>query len=218
MFWLQASISECRLLVSKAMLRLDYIGHHNFSSADHLHITVKRIRFILLKFNVNGRVLNGNPDTVFDKYLALIPLLPATHVNIWGIDLFSQFWAAHGEDITHQIAQLPCYIAIATTMFDLTTMTTKDRQMTALRELRLLAVESWSSFQDDKRNMRALFRKLSTSSRANSHFTESLTNVSSAEATMQQYSPEESSPTPAIQTNYQHPAAPAPSKRVSDYP
>ena len=54
-------------------------------------MTVKRIRFLSLKFNVNGRVLDSSPDMLFDKYLALIPLLPATHVNIWGINLFSQF-------------------------------------------------------------------------------------------------------------------------------
>lgn len=90
--------------------------------------------------------------------------------------------------------------------------------MTALHELRSLAVESWSSLQDDKRSMRAMFHKLSTSSHANSHFTEPSANVSSAEATMQRYTPEEPSPPSAIQMSYQHPAAPVPSERISDYP
>ena len=90
-------------------------------------------------------MLEGNPDMLFDKYLALIPLLPATHVNIWGINLFSQFWSALGEDLTRRISQLPRYVAIAPSLFDLTTMSTKVRQMTALRELRSLAVESWGS-------------------------------------------------------------------------
>ena len=215
---IELCLSACRLLVFKAMLRIDYIGHHNLSSADHLHMTVKRIRFLSLKFNVNGRVLDGNPDMLFDKYLALIPLLPATHVNIWGINLFSQFWSALGEDLTRRISQLPRYVAIAPSLFDLTTMSTKARQMTALRELRSLAVESWSSLQDDKRSMRAMFRELSTSNRTSSHFTESSSNVSSAEATMQRYTPDEPPATPAIQTNYQHPAPPSTSERVSDYP
>ena len=124
---IQACLCKCRLLVLKAMLRLDYIGHYNFSSADHLQMTVKRIRFLSLKCYVNDRILDGNPDMLFNKYLALIPLLPATHVNIWNINLFSQFWAALGEDLTCRIFKLPRYdIAIARSMFDLTTMSTKD--------------------------------------------------------------------------------------------
>ena len=216
---IQACLSECRMLVFKAMLRLDYIGHHNFGSADHLQMTVKRLRNLSLKFNHRGVPVDGNPDMLFDKYLALIPLLPASHVNIWGINLFSQFWACLGDDLTRRITQLPRYIAIQSSTFDLTTMSTKDRQMSALRELRSLAVDSWNSMQDDKRSMRALFRELSTSSRSSNHVTEVATHVSSAEATMQRYSNDELPPSPAIQTNYQHPApSPAPSDRVSDYP
>jgi hypothetical protein len=51
--------------------------------------------------------MNDDPDIRFDKCLALIPLLPATHVNVWGVDLFIQFWHALGEALTHQVAQLP---------------------------------------------------------------------------------------------------------------
>jgi hypothetical protein len=46
-------------------------------------------------------------------------------------------------------------------VFDLTSMTAKARQMTALRELRSLAVTSWNSIQDDKRRMRALIQEVS---------------------------------------------------------
>ena len=220
---IQACLSECRMLVFKSVIRLDYLGHHNFSSADHLQLTVQRIRLLRLKSNDRGVSTNGNPDTLFDKYLALIPLLPATHVNIWGINLFSQFWATLGDELTRRIMQLPRYIAIASTTFDLTTMATKDRQMNALRELRSLAVESWNATQDDKRSMRAMFQELSSNStrnnnRSNSHHLDSSSHVSSAEATMARYSPSETSPSPAIQTNYQHPASSAPDGPPSDYP
>ena len=216
---LQACISECRMLVFKSMIRLDYIGHHNFGSADHLQMTVKRLRLLSLKFNHRGIAIDGNPDMLFDKYLALIPLLPATHVNIWGINLFSQFWSCLGDDLTRRIAQLPRYVAIQSSVFDLTTMTTKARQMSALHELRSLAVDSWNSTQDDNHRMRKMFRELSaTNNRSSSHFTDSSTNVSSAEATMQRYSPAEPSPSPAIQTNYQHPASSAPGGPISDFP
>jgi hypothetical protein len=213
---MQTCLSECRMLVFIAMIRLDYIGHHNIGSADHLQMTVKRIRNLSLKFNVRGVAVDGNPDMLFDKYLALIPLLPATHVNIWGINLFSQFWSSLGDDLTRRIAQLPRYVAIHQSIFDLTTMSTKARQMTALRELRSLAVESWNALQDDKRNMRAMFRELSSSGRASNHFTESSTNVSSAEATMQRYSSDDLPSSSAVQTYYQHPS-PAPSGPASDF-
>jgi hypothetical protein len=42
---IQTCISVNRMLVFKAVLRLDYIGHHhNFASSDHLQVPVKRIR------------------------------------------------------------------------------------------------------------------------------------------------------------------------------
>ncbi len=181
---IQACLSECRMLVFKDIIRVDYLGHHNIASADHLQVTVKRLRTLTLKFNLRGLTVDGNPDMLFDKYLALTPLLPASHVNIWGINLFTQFWHALGEPLTRRIALLPRYIAISATMFDLTTMTSKDRQMTALRELRSLAVESWSALQEDKRSMREMLRELTPHHRTSNHVLESSTNVSSAEVTM----------------------------------
>jgi hypothetical protein len=214
---IQACLSECRMLVFKDIIRVDYLGHHNIASADHLKVTVARLRQLTLKFNMRGIAMDGNPDMLFDKYLALAPLLPASHVNIWGINLFTQFWHALGEPLTRRIALLPRYIAISATMFDLTTMTTKDRQMTALRELRSLAVESWTSLQEDKKSMRDMLRELSPHHRTSNHFLESSTNVSSAEATMERYAPENSHPNPFIQSNYQNPAIVPHETLVSDY-
>ena len=130
----------------KSIIWLDYISHHNFGSADHLQLTVQRSRQLRIKSNECGVSTNGSPDTLFDKHLALIPLiLPATHVNIWGINLFSQFWATLSDELTHRIMQLHWYIAIYSAAFDLRNMATKDRQMHALRrELCSLAVESWN--------------------------------------------------------------------------
>ena len=215
---IQTCLSECRMLVFKAMLRLDYIGHHNFASADHLQVTVKRLRGLTLKYNIRGVTIDGNPDMLFDKYLALIPLLPATHVNVWGINLFTQFWHALGEQLTRRISLLPRYLAIYTSEFDLTTMTTKDRQMSALRELRSLAVESWYTLQEDKKSMRDMLREMHPgNNRSNTHVLESSTNVSSAEATMQRYSPpEDSQPSPAIHTHHQTPGTTS-DTAVSDF-
>jgi hypothetical protein len=56
--------AECRLIIFSNVIRLDYIGHHNFSSAAHLHMTVKKIRSLTLDFNTHGRTIRGNP-TVF---------------------------------------------------------------------------------------------------------------------------------------------------------
>jgi hypothetical protein len=216
---IQVCLSECRMLVFKSIIRLDYIGHHNFGSSDHLQLTVQRIRKLHLKYNERGVAINGSPDRLFDKYLALIPLLPATHVNSWGINLFSQFWTSLGDELTRKIAQLPRYIAISSSTFDLTTMTTKASQMHALRELRSLAVESWSTLQDDKRNMRLMLQEMAPhnnnrSNRSNSHHLDASANTSSAEETMQRYQRPEPSSNQSIQTNYQNPA---PGGLVSDY-
>ena len=108
-------------------------------------MTVKRLRLLKLDFSMRGHLIQGNPDMLFSQYLSLTPLLPASHVNIWGINLFTQFWAALGEDLTCRIARLPRYHAIHQTTFNLTTMSTKDRHMSALRELFYLAVKSYNS-------------------------------------------------------------------------
>jgi hypothetical protein len=216
---IQRCLSDCRLLVFQSVIRLDYIGHHNFASSDHLQMTVKRLRHLTLKFNTGrGVTVDGNPDMLFDKYLALIPLLPATHVNTWGINLFTQFWNALGDELTRRITQLPRYIDIQSSIFDLTTMTSKARQMTALRELRSLAVTSWNSIQDDKRSMRALIREVSGNNRSSNHITEATTHISSAEATIQRYASDDPAPHAAIQTNHQFPSTTAPGGPVSDFP
>jgi hypothetical protein len=119
-------LPECRMLVFKAMLKLDYVGHHNVSSAEHLQMTVKCLRNLSLKCNTRGVCVDGNPDLLFDKHLALIPLLSASHVNIWGINLFTQCWHALGETLTRRISVLPHCLAIQSSTFDLTHMTTKN--------------------------------------------------------------------------------------------
>jgi hypothetical protein len=139
---IQACTSECRMLVFKAVIRLDYIGHHDPASANHLQVTVKRLRNLSLKFNIRGVTVHGNPDMLFDKYLALTPLLPAAHLNIGGINLFTQFWHALGEPLTRRIALLPRYLDVSTSMFDLTTVVTKDRQMSAIPRCRELVYPS----------------------------------------------------------------------------
>jgi hypothetical protein len=141
--------------------------------------------------------------------------------------LFTQFWTALGETLTRRITQLPRYLSIHATAFDLTTMTTKDRQMSALRELRSLAVESWNSAQDDKQSMRDMMRELTNGHKntSRSHVVEANAHVSSAEATMQRYSnlppspivDRQPSPSTAIQTNHQIPSSPAPDELKSDF-
>ena len=117
--------AECQVIIFSNVIRLDYIGRHDVSSAAHLHMTVKKIRSLTLDFNTHGRTIRGNPDGLFNRYIALTPLLPASHVNIWGINLFSQFWEALGEDLTRRISCSSRYLDIHRDAFNLTTMVTK---------------------------------------------------------------------------------------------
>jgi hypothetical protein len=142
--------ADCRLVIFQTVLRLDYIGRHDFTSADHLLMTVKRLRQLSLNYPYQGRMTLGSPDHLFSKYIALTPLLPASHVNIWGINLFSSFWDALGDDLTRRITRLPSYTTLRSSTFDLTTMTTKASQMHALRELRSLASDCFATMQDDR--------------------------------------------------------------------
>jgi hypothetical protein len=58
--------AECHLIVFSNVIRLDYIGHHDFSSAaHHLHMTMKKIRSLTLDFNTRRRMIRGNPDGLF---------------------------------------------------------------------------------------------------------------------------------------------------------
>jgi hypothetical protein len=89
---IQVCLPECRMSVFASIIHLDCIGHHNFGSSDHLQLTVQWIQKLHLKCNERGVAINGSPDRLFDKCSALIPLLPATHVNSWGINIFSKLW------------------------------------------------------------------------------------------------------------------------------
>jgi hypothetical protein len=152
--------AECQVIIFSNVIRLDYIGRHDVSSAAHLHMTVKKIRSLTLDFNTHGRTIRGNPDGLSNQYIALTPLLPASHVNIWGITLFSQFWEALGKALTPRISCFPCYLAIHHDTLDLTTMVTKRSQMDALRELRTLASECYATLQDERQSMCTMFHEL----------------------------------------------------------
>jgi hypothetical protein len=173
-------VADCRLFIFKHVIRNDYIGRHDFASPDHLHMTVKRLRLLTLNYSLNGKMIAGNPDQLFNRYLALTPLLPASAVDLWGINLYTQFWSALGEDITRRITRLARYDTLRQTDFVLTAMTTKSRQMSAVRELRTLAMECYGMQLEERRSMRDMFRDI----RQNPH-----THTSSAEWTMQQHSP-----------------------------
>lgn len=123
---------------------------------------------VLLISVLHGVISSRQKEVLFDKHLALIPLLPATHINNWGVNSFTQFWNALGDKLTRHIAQLPRCVTIEQSVFDLTTMITKNCQMSALRKLRSLAVASWNSVQDDKRSS----MRPSVSNRLSSHITE----------------------------------------------
>jgi hypothetical protein len=98
---IQICLLECRVLVFKSVFRLDQIGHHNLASTDHLPMTALHLCNLTFKFNTRGISVGGSPDMLFDKhFLALIPLLPATLVNFWGVALFTQFWHALGKMLT----------------------------------------------------------------------------------------------------------------------
>jgi hypothetical protein len=211
--------AECRLIIFSNVIHLDYIGRHDFSSAAHLHMTVKKIRSLTLDFNTHRRTIRGNPNGLFNRYIALTPLLPASHVNIWGINLFSQFWKALGEDLTRRISCSSRYLAIHRDAFNLTTMVTKRSQMDALRELRTLASECYATLQDERQSMRTMFQELAphqdnnrrqdTSQRypTNSNYYDSSVNLSSAESTMRHYS----DTPPAFDAQSHHQTFPAPS-------
>jgi hypothetical protein len=194
---IQAFLAKCHLTFFQTVICLDYVARHNFASTDHLHMTVKCLHSLTLEFSVHRKMIHGNLDMIFSQYLSLTPLLPTSHVNVWGIKLCTQFWTALGEDLTHCIIHLPCYLAIHDTAFDLTMMTTKDHQIAALCELRSLAVESFYALQDCL-SMRAMFHKLSPLGYTSSHLLDS-----AAKAAMQRYLDPPASP--AIQTYRQIP-------------
>jgi hypothetical protein len=111
-------------------------------------MTVKKLQSFTLNFHIRGKTIRGNPDGLYNQFISLTRLLPALHVNIWGINLFSQFWEALGDDLTRRISMSFRYLAIHHEVFDLTMMGTKTRQMAALRELRTLAVECYATLED----------------------------------------------------------------------
>lgn len=85
----QAKCHCRRQHIFKPDIHLDYIGHHNFASANYLQMTIKQLRMLTLNFSMRGHLLQGNLDMLFSQYLLLTPLLPASHVSIWGINLFN---------------------------------------------------------------------------------------------------------------------------------
>jgi hypothetical protein len=74
---------------------------------------VRKIYYLTLDFTICGHTIHSNPDSIFNQHIALIPLLPASHVKIWGIYVLSILGSPQGRhDLLYLVLSLlPCHLS-----------------------------------------------------------------------------------------------------------
>jgi hypothetical protein len=211
-------IDQCKFRAFVPIFRSDYVGTADRNDSLSLHATVQTLK----KFNMStrnpstGHWTNISPDEVFAEYSALTPLLP-TQVSLWGLNLVTQYHDALSPDLQELINADTTY-----SVPDLSTLTTRAAQLSALRSLRVIAVRHYTLMKaQEKLVAKTIARKMKHGAMAAPFSAEkpalpapsppawTRSFVSPAEQTMQRYQsgPSASSTAPTFPvdpaTNYQ---------------
>jgi hypothetical protein len=137
------------------------VGTSDRTDAASLYATVQALKKLSMSYRhpVSGAWINLTPDKLFAEYSTLIPLLPSD-VQLWGFNLVNQFNDSLSADIQDLLITDPLYIAPP-----LSTLTSRSRQLAALRSLCVCAVCHHTNIKTQERIMNhTISRRLHSSS------------------------------------------------------
>ena len=130
----------CKFHLFIPIYRSDYVGTFDRNDAASLHATIQSLKKHAMSSRnpASGHWVNLTPDELFAAYQEITPLLP-NRVSLWGLNLVTQFFDALSFDLQEAIQTDPQY-----TPPQLSTLTTRSSQLTALRRLRVMAVRQYT--------------------------------------------------------------------------
>jgi hypothetical protein len=150
-------LDHCKFQIFLPIFRSDYVGTANHNDAASLHVTVQALkRHAMTSRNpVSGHWINLTPDELYAAYAELTPLLP-NKVSLWGLNLVTQFHDALSAELQELLMTDSTYCAP-----DLSSLTTRSSQLSAVRSIRVAAVRHFSLQRaQEKLVARTVARKL----------------------------------------------------------
>jgi hypothetical protein len=156
---LNTFLDQCKFRVFIPIFRSDYVGTADRDDAASLHATVQALKkhAMTSRHPVSGHWINLTPDELYAAYAELTPLLP-NKVSLWGLNLVTQFHDALSPDLQDLLMADGTYFPP-----DLSTLTSRSSQLTALRAIRVVAVHHYAlQCVQEKLVARTVLRKLKT--------------------------------------------------------
>jgi hypothetical protein len=147
----------CKFHLFVPIYRSDYVGTFDRDDAASLHATIQSLKKHAMSSRnpVSGHWVNLTPDELFAAYQEITPLLP-NRVSLWGLNLVTQFFDALSFDLQEAIQTDPLYSPP-----QLSTLTTRSSQLTALRCLRVVAVRQYTFLRNQERMIaKTVLRKM----------------------------------------------------------
>ena len=151
---LRAYGESCKLDIYLSLCEQDYVGEDLVDNALNAQEVCRRIGALKQEWkDVGGRTKLDTPDEIFNKYLQLSTSLPTDALS-WPIQLCSSFFAA----LTPELAERMTTDSFR--MPSLVMLTTKAKQLEALRVVRRQAALSYKSLEEERVRMAKLMKQM----------------------------------------------------------
>ena len=131
---------SCKLDIFLHLCRLNYVGHDKIDVTRNTQEVCTQICELQQTYINNGNASIDTPEELFNKFTALTVNLPDNAVT-WSIQLCSTYFSALTKDLVENMTADTSF-----KMPDLTTLTTKARQLDALREVRNQATKKFQNY------------------------------------------------------------------------
>ena len=138
---------KCRLDIFMHQCMIDYVGNDKVDPTLHVQDVCKQLSLTKQIYTCRGKNIELTPDEMFDRFCALSVSLPE-NARIWPIQLCSLFLGALGTELADHVTTDDDF-----SMPDLSTLTTKETQLDALRYVRVRASKSYDYLKKQKDKM-----------------------------------------------------------------
>ena len=153
---LRAYSERCKLDVYLNLCSQDYVGNALVDTALNAQEICRRLSELRQEYRDNGgRTKVDSPDELFNKYLQLSTSL-SDNAHEWPLQLCSAFFSALTPDLAERMT------TDAFRMPPLTLLTTKAKQLDALRFVRGYAAISFKALEDERDRMTKMLKQMQT--------------------------------------------------------
>ena len=147
---------KCKLDIFIHLCMLDYVGNDIVDPSLNVVEVCRQISDVKKTRMVNGKLHTATPDELFDEFSEISVSLP-DNATSWTLHLCSSYLSALTSDLSEAVTPEKTFV-----MPNLSTLTTKALQLTALRTVRSQVSASYRELLKEKVKMTTSLRNLNT--------------------------------------------------------